>query len=106
MSKERTREKQRLRKKVQCVETVALEACSCFEASERERNCEKRSFQFAKRSGFRGVLVFEASERKRGGLHVESAIDSKERKGDSTERGTERTKRKSGFEAGRQERRL
>ena len=32
------REKRRLRKKVGCVETVALEACSCVEACERERN--------------------------------------------------------------------
>ena len=40
----------RLRKKVQCVETVALEACSCL----------------------------KASGRKRGGLHVESVIDSYE----------------------------
>ena len=71
------REKRRLRKNVECVETVALEAC----------------------------WFFEASERKRGGLHVESAIDSQERKGDSTDGETERMKRKSGFEAGRQERR-
>ena len=36
-------------------------------------------------------MFSEASERKRGCLHVESAIDSKERKGDSTDGETERT---------------
>ena len=59
------------------------EACSCVEGANERETREKRSFQFGKRSGFRGVLGvvskrarggFEASERKRGCLNVESAF--------------------------------
>jgi len=74
-----------------------------FRSSERRRNLREKGVEFGKQSGFRGVLVVaskranegfikrlsvgrtvaleacscvEASERKRGGLHVESAIGS------------------------------
>ena len=78
--------------------------CRSSERSERTK-ASYRGSVCGEQSLSRGCSCFEASERQRGCLHVESAIDSKERKGDSTERGTERTKLKSGFEAGRQERR-
>ena len=78
MSKERTKEK-RERKGV-----LSLENGRVFEARAR---------------------VFEASERKRGCLHVESAFFGAVGEAACAERGTERTKQKSGFEAGRQERR-
>ena len=81
-----------------------LRGCSCVEGA-NERRLHEKSIVFGEQSLLRECSCFEASERKRGCLHVESAINSKERKGDSTERGTERTKRKSGFEAGRQKRR-
>ena len=55
------REKRRLRKKVQCVETVALEACSCVEASERERN-----EGFVKRLSFEKRQSALRGERRKG----------------------------------------